>query len=60
MNAVLPCIQHSIDRQCATEREAAPWGKNWQQHRAAGSTSVSQLLDLDRAVFVLATLVTLQ
>jgi hypothetical protein len=49
MNAVLPC---SIDRQCATKREAAPRGKNWQQRRRAGSAGVSQPRDLDGTIFV--------
>jgi hypothetical protein len=53
-NAVLPC---SIDRQCATKRKAAPRGKNWQQHRAAGSAGESQSLDLDGTIYVPSTLV---
>ena len=54
MNAVLPCF---IDRQCANKGEAVPRGKNRQQHRAAGSVGVIQLLDLDGTIFVPATLV---
>jgi hypothetical protein len=56
MNAVLPCQQPSINRQCATTQEAAPRGKNWQQRRVAGSTGVSQPPEFDRTIFVLVTL----
>jgi hypothetical protein len=55
MNAVLPC---SIGRHCATKREAAPRGKNWQKRRVAGSARVRQPLDLDGTIFVPATLMT--
>jgi hypothetical protein len=47
INAVLPCVRHFVDRLCATKREAAPPGKNWQQCRAKGSAGVCQPRDLD-------------
>jgi hypothetical protein len=41
MNTVLPCLQHSIDKQCTTKLDVAPQGKNWQQCRVVGSAGVS-------------------
>jgi hypothetical protein len=45
-------------RQCATQREAAPRGKKWQERRAEESAGVGQPFDLDGTIFVPATLVT--
>jgi hypothetical protein len=56
MNAVLPHGNNArFYRQRATKREAVPRGKNWQQHREAGSEGVSQPLDLDGTIVVPAT-----
>jgi hypothetical protein len=55
MNAVLQCLRQSFG---LTKWEAVPHGKNWQQHRAADSGGVSQSLDPDVTIFMLATLVT--
>jgi hypothetical protein len=56
MNVLFP-HGNFINRQCATKWEAVPEEKNWQQCRAVGSRGVSWLLDLDKTIFVLATLV---
>jgi hypothetical protein len=54
MKAVLPCLRQSFG---LTKWETAPWTKNWQKRRAAGSGDVSQPLDLDGTISVPANLV---
>jgi hypothetical protein len=54
-NAVF--FESSVDnRQCTTEKEAAPRGKNWQQRRAGCALVCCQSLDLDGTSFVPANL----
>jgi hypothetical protein len=53
MKAALSCVRQSFG---VTKRKAGPREKNCQQRWAAGSGVLSQTLDLDRTILVLATL----